>query len=99
MIKAKAKGFTVRPAGEGIFFVRNSYKGLSVNNKTLMDCSNISLKFKEQTVLVEGVSTDDGLHFVGQVRGFEPAVIEKFDSMSIGDHIEFDEAHVFGASD
>ena len=99
MINAKAKGFAARPTGEGIFFVWNSPAGQPVNDKTLKDCSNATLKFKEQTVLVENVSTDDGLSFVGRVRGFEPAVVEEFDGMPIGEQIQFDEPHVFGASD
>ena len=99
MINAKAKGFAVRPAGEGVFFVWDSPAGQPVKDKTIRDCSNATLKLKEQKVLVEDVSTDDGQNFNGHIRGFEPARLEEFDGMAIGDQIEFDESHVFGASD
>lgn len=99
MINAKAKGFTVRPAGEGIFFVWDSPAGQPVKDRTIRDCSKATLNLKEQKVLVEEVSTDNGQNFNGRIRGFEPAHLEVFEDMAIGDQIEFDEPHVFGASD
>jgi hypothetical protein len=99
MINAKAKGFAVRPAGKGIFFVWDSPTGRPVKDKTIRDCSKATLKLKEQKVLVEDVKTDNGQNFNGRIRGFEPARTEEFHGMAIGNEIEFDESHVFGASD
>ena len=99
MINAKAKGFAARPVGEGVFFVWDSPMGQPERDKTLRDCSHAILKFKDQKVLVENVSTDDGQSFTGRLRGFEPPVMEELDGMAIGEQIEFDESYVFGASD
>ena len=74
MINAKAKGFGVRQPDTGIHFISNSPSGKAVSDKTLSDCANATLKFKDQRVLVESLSAKDPQSFTGRVRGFEPAV-------------------------
>ncbi len=98
MINAQTMGFAVRPVGTGVFFTCAASPAGKPVEKRLSDCTNATLKYRNQTVLVEGVATQNGQSFTGVVRGFEPAFVEEFDGMSIGEAIQFNEPHVFGAS-
>jgi hypothetical protein len=97
MINAMQKGFAERELGRSIYFTAPHAQGQALAQLRLQDCTDATLKYRDQTVLVEQLQQTEGDHFEGVIKGFEPALIPEFQGMNSGERISFTERHVFTA--
>lgn len=91
--------FSTRRNGDQPEWVSNISPEQPLPDLTLSDAKSVTLHLGSENVRVDVLQQrGDGGVFEGEIRGFEPSFEDEFRGMRIGDRIEFDEAHVFGAS-
>jgi len=98
MHSARKLGFCSRPSGEGPIFVWDFQFGPRLPQPKVADAKRVTLRMRDERVLVRFVQRlADGL-FVGEVYGFAQTKNLEFESIRFEDRILFNEEHVFGAS-
>ena len=58
------------------------------------ECQSHHLKYRDQTVLIKNVTSIRAGVFQGVIVGFEPAVVESYDGIPIGEPITYEEKYI-----
>ncbi len=96
MLSATQLNFSTRERGDLPAWVSNLAPRQRLQIWALADAKSVTLRLGSESVLVR-VRERSSL-FVGEISGFEPSAGARFQGMSVGDLIVFNEVHIFGAS-
>jgi hypothetical protein len=94
MINATDRGFEVRP-GNFPTFTESHRPGARHTQPEPSESQIHHLKYKGQTVLIDQVKAAPDGGFKGVIKGFEPAVVEFFGGISVGESIIYEAEHIF----
>lgn len=93
---AKDLGFKRRDGGRPVYAVSGYKPGQLLPDLKVEDAKTVTLKKGDESVLVQSCQAQADGSYVGEIYGFAPSVGVEYESMKIGDSIEFEESHAIG---
>jgi hypothetical protein len=94
---ASAEGFTARRPGDGPLFMMGVPLGERLPEPALATAARVTLRKGDEQVLVHPLERRADGSFVGRIEAFEPSAGKVLGDLAVGDHVVFEEAHVFAA--